>query len=82
MNATQSNASLEPYRIADVCPCCRKPLWAIPSFSNMFVTVYCGYGPCGSQLCNEGAIGITLANAVKNLDVTFETILDDDNTNN
>ena len=46
------------------CPCCELPLY-VQADATFFV--YCPHGACTNQVCNDGACGTDIIQAVNNL---------------
>lgn len=49
------------------CPACKQFLSVIHGEDDMSYVIWCGYGPCKSDVANNGAAGITHLEAYKKL---------------
>ena len=52
------------------CPCCELPLYVQ---ADVAFFVYCPHGVCDAQVCNDGASGNTLLDAIHNLLINYKT---------
>lgn len=58
-----------------VCPDCKQPLSMEVYADEVFL--FCAYGPCASQVANDGASGETEAQAFKKLEQAVEDDIND-----